>query len=137
MSGDNVHVNLWHQDSLTADGTPESRGVTVSASHVFGRWTPFLRAAYTEGDAALVRFIVAGGVGLTVRGSDVLGAATSWSGPFDTALRDQVTSEVLCRLQLTDNVAVTPALQLTLFPSLTLERDVIAVVGVLRLRLAL
>jgi len=31
---------------------------------------------------------------------------------------------------------VTPDLQLTLFPSATLERDVVAVAGVLRLRLA-
>jgi porin len=139
MSGVGVHVNAWRQDARTAAATPESWGVTTSASReIGGRWTPFLRAGYSEGGAAQVRFMIGGGVGLTMRrGGDYLAVATSWSAPPDRALRGQVTTEALYRLQLTENLAVTPDLQLTLFPSATLERDVIAVVGVLRLRLAL
>jgi len=138
MSGVGVHVNAWHQDARTDAVTPESWGVTASASkEIAQRWTPFLRAGYSEGGAAQVRFVIAGGVGLTMRGGgDYLAVATSWSEPPDRTLRGQVTTEALYRLQLTENLAVTPDLQLTLFPSATLERDVVAVAGVLRLRLA-
>jgi porin len=138
MSGVGVHVNAWHQDARTEAVTPESWGVTASASKEIGqRWTPFLRAGYSEGGAAQVRFVIAGGVGLTMRGGgDYLAVATSWSEPPDTTLRGQLTTEALYRLQLAENLAVTPDLQLTLFPSATLERDVVAVAGVLRLRLA-
>ncbi len=133
-----VHVNAWHQDPRVEAGVEESWGLTFSASTVMARrWIPFLRAGYSEGDAAKVRFIVAGGVGLRLRGSDFLGVATSWSGPIDPTLRNQMTFEALYRLQLTQNMTLTPDLQFTIHPSLTLARDVLAVLGVLRMRIAL
>jgi porin len=136
--GEKVHVNVWHQDPRVEAGVEESWGMTFSASTVLAnRWTPFLRAGYSEGDAAKVRFILLGGVGLRVRGSDFLGVATSWSGPTDPTLRNQMTFEALYRLQLTENMTLTPDLQFTIHPSLTLDRDVLAVFGVLRLRIAL
>jgi porin len=135
---ENIHVNVWHQDPRAEAGVEESWGLTFSASTVMAnRWTPFLRAGYSEGDAANVRFIVAGGVGLRVRGSDFLGMAASWSGPTDPTLRNQMTFEGLYRLQLTQHTTVTPNLQFTIHPSLTLARDFLAVLGVIRLRVAL
>jgi carbohydrate-selective porin OprB len=72
-----------------------------------------------------------------VRGSDFFGVATSLSGPPESALRNQVTSELIYRLQLTENLQVSPNIQFTINPSQTLETDALWVVGVLRLRLAL
>lgn len=48
-----------------------------------------------------------------------------------------MTFEGLYRLQLTEHTTVTPNLQFTIHPSLTLARDVLAVLGVIRLRVAL
>jgi porin len=90
------------------------------------KWSPFLRAGYSQGDGGeLVRFMVAGGLGASVRGSDFIGVATSWSGPIDKTLRNQVTSEAFYRLQLTENMRVTPNLQFTINPSQTLETDML------------
>jgi hypothetical protein len=63
--------------------------------------------------------------------------AASWSGAIDPTLRNQMTFEGLYRLQLTEHTAVTPNLQFTIHPSMTLARDVLAVLGVIRLRVAL
>jgi len=50
MSGIGVHVNAWHQDARTEAVTPESWGVTASASkEIAQRWTPFLRADTARG----------------------------------------------------------------------------------------
>ncbi len=140
-SGEGVHVNLWHQDARVDEGTEETWGVTFSASKIFEgglTWSPYLRAGYAEGDGGeLVRFVIAGGVGAIVRGSDAFGIATSWSGPIDSTLRNQVTSEAFYRLQLTENIQASPVVHFTINPSQTLETDALWVVGMLRLRLAL
>ncbi len=72
-----------------------------------------------------------------VRRTDFLGIATSLSGPPDSTLRNQVTSEVIYRLQLMENLQVSPNLQFTINPSQTLETDALWVVGVLRVRVSL
>jgi hypothetical protein len=48
----------------------------------------------------------------------------------------QVTSEVFYRLQLTDNLQITPALQVTHNPSFNDVKDTLYVGSVLRMRLA-
>ena len=137
--GEGVHVNVWRQDAREEQGTEEAWGVTFSANLVIHRrWSPFLRAGYSWGDGGqVVRFILGGGVGAVVRGTDFIGVATSLSGPPDSSLRNQVTSELIYRLQLTENIQVSPSLQLTINPSQTLDTDALWIVGLLRLRLSL
>jgi porin len=141
MSGESFHVNVWHQDARQEAGTDEIWGVVVSANPVYDhtvRWSPFVRLGYSHEDGGQrVRFIVAGGAGAIVRGSDLVGLATSWSGPPDSSQRNQVTTEAFYRLQLTQNLQVTPAVQFTINPSNTLETDALWVVSVLRMRLSL
>ena len=101
------------------------------------RWSPFLRAGYSREDGGqLVRFLLAGGAGAFVRKSDFAGLATSWSGPIDSDLRNQVTTEAFYRLQLTEHLQVTPSLQFTINPSETLETDALWIVSVLRMRVS-
>jgi len=141
MEGRSIHVNVWHQDARREAETDETWGVTFSVNPRFDHaisWSPFLRVGYSQEDGGQrVRFIVAAGAGANVRGSDLVGLATSWSGPPDSSLRNQVTTEAFYRLQLTQNVQVTPAVQFTINPSNTLETDALWVVSVLRLRLSL
>jgi len=141
MSGQSVHVNVWHQDAREEAGTDETWGITLSANPLFEapiRWSPFFRAGYSREDGGQsVRFLLAAGAGAFVRGSDFVGLATSWSGPPDEALRNQVTTEAFYRLQLTQNIQVTPNIQFTVNPSNTLETDALWVVSVLRVRMSL
>jgi len=139
--GEGIHVNLWHADARKDAGTDETWGVTFSASRIFRKgvhWTPFFRAGYSEEDGGQrVRFIATAGAGFVVRQGDFLGLSTSLSGAPDKSLRNQWTTEAFYRLQMTENIAVTPGFQFTVHPSKTLETDVLAVMSVLRLRLAL
>jgi porin len=141
LNGQSIHINVWRQDARESAGTDETWGVTFSANPLFEgpvRWSPFLRAGYSENDGGqLVRFMVAGGVGVLVRQSDLVGLATSWSGPPDSSLRNQVTTEAFHRLQLTENLQVSPVVQFTINPSQTTETDTLWVTSVLRVRLSL
>ncbi|MCL7960227.1 MAG: carbohydrate porin [marine benthic group bacterium] len=141
MEGKSIHVNVWHQDARKDADKDETWGVTLSASPVFEsrlQWSPFLRIGYSWQDGGQrVRFIAAGGAGIVLRKSDFAGFAVSWSGPPDSSLRNQLTSEAYYRLQLTHNVQVTPGLQFTINPSRTLETDALWVVSVLRVRMSL
>jgi porin len=141
LDGESIHVNVWRQDARVEAGTDETWGVTFSANPQFKgrvRWSPFFRAGYSERDGGqLVRFLLAGGAGVFVRKSDLVGLATSWSGPPDSSLRNQVTTEAFYRLQLTQNFQVTPVVQFTINPSQTTETDALWVTSVLRMRLSL
>jgi hypothetical protein len=50
------------------------------------------------------------------RKNDVLGIGASWGDPFDPAQRNQHGGEVYYRLQLTNDVAVTPHVQFIFDP---------------------
>jgi porin len=60
--------------------------------------------------------------------------ATSWGSPPDKAVRSQVTSEFFYRLQVTQNLTVSPDVQLTYHPSFTTEKRWVFVPG-LRMRM--
>lgn len=138
--GRGIHFNLWHQDPRTEQQTEETWGLTASANLTLNqRWSPFLRAGYSESDGGqLVRSFCAGGIGIKLRhNTDFLGVATSWSGPLDSSLRNQLTTEIIYRLQLAEHLQVSPNIQFTVNPSHTLETDYLWVVGFLRIRYAI
>ena len=68
--------------------------------------------------------------------SDLVGQAFNWGDPSDNSLRDQTTGEIFYRVQLAQNLAVTPSVQVFINPSLNPDEDQIWL-GSLRLRLAL
>jgi porin len=139
VAGLGAHVNVWRQDPRAEEGTEEAWGITVSANQQFGqRWIPFFRAGYSEGNGGqLVGEMVGVGFGARVRTSDFLGVATSWSTPLDNSLRDQVTSEIIYRVQLTEHVVVSPGIQFTVNPSHTLDTDFLSVASAFRIRISL
>ena len=51
------------------------------------------------------------------RDKDVAGIGLSWGAPSDGSLRDQFTSEVFYRFQLTQFLAVTPDIQFIIDPA--------------------
>ncbi|MGB6367005.1 MAG: carbohydrate porin, partial [Thermoanaerobaculia bacterium] len=136
--GDSIHLTYWVQDELEEKGTERSRGLALSvAPKVFDKFLPFLRVGYSDGDAALMRWIYALGVGVQLRdANDLFGIATSWGAPVEPDTDAQMTSEVFYRLQMTDQLQVTPALQVTHNPSFNDLKSTIYVGSVLRMRLA-
>lgn len=137
VPGDSIHVTYWVQDELEEKGTERSRGLAFSAARqIYKRYQPFLRVGYSEGDAALMRWLWALGLGMNMRQSDLLGFATSYGAPVEPGTDAQWTSEVFYRLQLTDNLQVTPAVQMTRNPSFNDLKKSLWVGSVLRMRLA-
>lgn len=127
----NLHVMAWHVDARERVGTPEGWGVSASGTWAFDdRWAPFLRLGYSQGGAARLEGLVAGGLGVQIRGGDLLGIGLYWGRPSDSALRDQYGAEVFYRLQLVGNLAVTPDFQLVIDPARRLGAGVIAVFGI-------
>ena len=130
----NVHIHHWHQDAREEAGTEESHGLVFTYSNVNDRdGVSFIRAGYAKGDAPQMRRFI--GIGMTYKpkGRDTLGIATSWGSPPDKSLRDQITSEIFYRVQVTQNLTLTPDLQVTYQPSLTLGTKWLFVPG-LRMR---
>jgi porin len=133
--GQNFHLHLWQQDAREEAGTERSKGVTFTYSNVTaGGAVPFVRIGYSEGDTPQMRRFIGVGTAFKFFERDTLGIGTSWGSPPDKTLRDQVTSEVFYRVQLTPNVSLTPNLQVYYQPSNNPEKDWISVVG-LRFRL--
>jgi len=135
--GDSIHLTYWVQDALEEKDTERSRGLALSiAPQIHDRYQPFLRVGYSAGNAAMMRWIYSIGLGMKMRGSDMLGIATSYGAPVEPDTDPQVTSEFFYRLQFTDNLQITPALQVTHHPSFNDEKTTIFVGSVLRMRLA-
>ena len=133
---DNVHVTLWHTEARQTAGTPSGSGVAFTAQKfVCDKWLPFFRFGYSDGDAALMQTTFSTGLGLKRENNDVAGIGFSWGKSTDGTLRDQFTSELFYRFQLTQFLAVTPDVQLIVAPALNPNVDVLAFFGI-RLRAA-
>jgi porin len=70
------------------------------------------------------------GLGLQRENRDVAGIGLSWGKPTDGVLRDQFTSELFYRFQLTQFLAITPDVQLIVDPALNPTTDVLALFGI-------
>jgi porin len=138
----NVHVTLWHADERDELEVDDGWGIMSSFTHSLGEeWLVFLRGGYSEGGGSPLETSVSGGFGYQPRGtSDQLGFGANWGRPnddvFGSDLRDQYALEAYYRLQVTQELAITPDVQLLINPALNPERDMIWVFGV-RLRFAL
>ena len=135
---DNIHVTGWYADERQNSMVESGKGIAFSAAwFVNDTWMPFLRGGYSDGGGALLEASVSGGIGYYFADSrDLLGFGLNWGRPPDGNLDDQYTSEIFYRLQLAQNLAITPNIQWIANPALNPEEDTMWVFG-LKLRLAL
>ena len=135
---DNVHLTAWYADEREAALVEDGWGMAFSASKfVNDTWMPFVRAGYSDGGGALLESHFGGGVGYYFGDSkDLLGVGLDWGRPPDSGLGDQYTAEIFYRLQLAQNLALTPDFQLIVDPALNPDESYLWLLG-LRLRLAL
>ena len=132
---DNAHVTGWHKDAVGLN--PSGWGLNASYQRWLNdKWLPFVRGGYTKDSGSLLEKSVSAGVGyqpVPMRG--VIGAGINWGKPNGGG-RDQYTSELFWRYQLTQEVALTPSLQYIRNPALNPTEDNLWAFG-LRVRVAL
>jgi len=135
---DNIHLTFWHADERKMLAVPDGWGMAFSGSwYVKDSLLPFFRAGYSDTQAFLLKGNVSTGLGYYREGSsDLLGLGLSWGKPHEDSLSDQYTAEIFYRLQLAQNLAVTPDIQFLIDPANNPGHDFITVFG-LRARLAL
>ena len=114
---DNIHVTGWYRNATNE--SPRSYGFAVNANYKIGqRFMWFLRGGWSKdflADAA-----VSGGFGWRPpkERSDLFGVGFGCTHPTSGALRSQYTAETFYRLQLVQNIAITPDIQLVIDPAL-------------------
>ncbi len=129
---DNIHLTAWHSDAREKANTPETWGLAMSASwFVDDLWMPFLRGGYSNGGASLMKGSVSAGLGRYFPESgNLLGFGLNWGQPADTNLDSQVTTEIFYRIQVTQNWAITPDIQVLFNPALSPDKSAIAVFAI-------
>ncbi|AQA17429.1 hypothetical protein BST95_03440 [Halioglobus japonicus] len=137
----NVHLTLWQVDEREYAGVEEGWGANLSWSRLFNRhWTVFLRCGYADdGGAILEESVSTGFAWAKVAGGNQLGVGVNWGVPMESTygpdLPEQTTVEAFYRIQLFEELAITPDVQYIRNPALNLEEDSLWVFGV-RMRLA-
>jgi porin len=130
---------LWKADKRTIAGVAEGSGVAIIAEQEVGNLMPFLRYGNATGGATFLKNMVAAGLGFRKifgRQSDVLALGAIWGEPLFPGLRTQYGLEAYYRLQVTNEFALTPDVQLIFNPANNPNVDCIAVFS-LRARLSL
>ena len=129
---DNIHLTAWHADERDKAGTPNDWGLAFSASwFIDDKWMPFLRGGYSQDGAALLDGSVSVGFGRYFsNSSNLLGFGVGWGSPAQKGLEDQVTTEIFYRLQLAQNLALTPDIQVIFNPALNPNQNAIAIFGI-------
>ena len=131
---DNVHLTLWSVDEITDTATPDGWGVNVSSSFwVDDCYMPFFRAGYADDGGSLLETSLNAGVAWNPRKDDLFGIAANWGRPnadtFGPGIDDQYGLEIFYRAQVTENLRITPSLQLLADPALDQDEDFVAVFG--------
>lgn len=132
---DNAHISFWHLDDSAETGAPGGWGVMGSFSTLInGKWLPYLRAGWADEGGGLYEASVSTGFGYMKQpGGNLVGVGLNWGRPnSDTLpldLNDQWTGEFFYRLQLSENVQITPNIQILAEPALNPNENLIILLG--------
>ena len=112
----------------------------VRTRYVNEKWLPFIRAGYADDGGSLMEKSLSVGVGYQpVPAKNLLGVGFNWGDPnessFPGGLDDQYAIEVFYRINISDQLVVTPDVQLIKNPALNPAESTIWMFG-LRARLA-
>lgn len=134
----NIHLTAWHVDEREDAGVPSSHGIAIGANKTWNQnWMVFGRLGWSDGAAPISNKTATLGIGRKFRQwSDVFGVGMTWEQLPDNSLPDQWSTEIFYRLQLSQNLQLTPSLQYLKDPALNPEHSSIWVAG-LRMRLSL
>ena len=133
-----MHLTVWHVDQRVNENVPEGEGVALGASWTFDKeWMVFGRTGRSRGKASMMKHSTTLGFEhIWKKYLDVFGFAINYSDPINESLKEQTTMETFLKIQLAQNIAITPSFQLLINPALNSQSDRIEVVG-LRFRITL
>lgn len=120
------HLTVWDSDERVEANVPTGKGFTLFGEQRFGDVMPFIRYGHSSGGAAALKNMIAMGAGIYNpfdRFSDSIGLGLSWGEPFGEDARDQYGIEAYYRVQLTNEIAVTPDVQYIINPARNAEDD--------------
>jgi len=134
----NIHFTAWHVDEREDAELPSSHGFAIGANKTWNEtWILFGRAGWSDGAVPIYNKTATVGIGRLIRQwSDVFGVGVNWGQPPDRSLSDQWTAEIFYRMQLSQNLQLTPSIQYLKDPALNPEESKIWIAG-LRMRLTL
>lgn len=137
----NAHLTFWQIDEREDAGTPDGHGIAFSYTKAIGgAWLPFVRGGWADDGGSLYEKSLSVGFGYSTDPTrSLLGVGLNWSDPndgtFGSGLDDQYTLEVFQQWQMTENLELTPSIQVIHKPAFNADQDTIALFG-LRLRAA-
>lgn len=145
----NIHVTMWQMDEKTAYGEANSyqdgaEGIVIGANYTWDmEWMVFAKLGLSSVDSAAVpqlyeQDVTVGFIKYFEERSDLLGMSLSHGNipdEFGTPNDSQTTFEAFYRIQLAENMAITPNIQYLIDPALNTEDDIL-VTG-LRFRITL
>jgi porin len=132
---DNTHITFWQSDERKEAGVTEGKGVSFSYSQsIDEKWMPFLRGGYADEGGTLLQKSLSTGLGYHWgENNSLFGLGFNWGEPnedtFGPGLDDQVTVELFSRLQVMQNLQITPDIQYVRNPALNPDSDHSWVVG--------
>jgi porin len=138
---DNIHLTIWQVDEREAAKTPDGWGANFSYTrYLDDKWLPYIRAGYADDGGSLMQKSLSVGIAYQpVPGSNLLGAGFNWGEPnessFESGLDDQYALEVFYRLNISEQLAITPDIQFIRNPAQNPTESSIWVFG-LRARMA-
>jgi len=121
---DNTHITFWHADEREMAGILDGWGATFSFEHAFNdKWMPFVRAGYADDGGSLLQKTLSAGIGYHFKDDiSLLGLGFNWGQPnestFGPNLDDQSSLELFSRLQVMQNLQLTPNIQYFRNPAL-------------------
>jgi porin len=120
------HLTVWNSDERVEANTPAGNGFTLHGEQRIGNLLPFIRYGHSSGGATALRDMIAMGTGFYNpfdRFSDSIGIGLSWGEPYEKNARDQFGVEAYYRVQLTNEIAITPDIQYIINPTQNTEVD--------------
>jgi porin len=133
-------------DDREEAGVEDGWGGVLSFTQCVGdRWMPFARAGYSEGGSSLLERSISTGFAyqpnpIGASAGNLLGLGANWGkaneAVFGSGLDDQYALEAFYRLQVTNEIAITPDIQFLINPAQNSGDDNLWVFG-LRARLAI
>lgn len=134
----NVHLTAWHVDAREDAGLQSAHGFAIGANKTWNEtWMLFGRAGWSDGNVQIYNKTATIGVGRLIRQwSDVFGVGVNWGQLPDRSLPDQWSTEIFYRMQLSQNLQLTPSLQYLKDPALNPEHSSVVIASI-RLRLVL
>lgn len=128
----NIHITGWHVDARDSAGTEESEGIAIGANWTWDdKFMLFTKLGWSDGNAPLYNeSATVGMIYKFSKRSDLMGLGVNWGSPADDTLNEQWSTELFYRLQLSENIAITPSLQLIVDPALRPDKEELWIGGV-------